>query len=219
MKIYFLFKTFYRILFYYFSSTKRYINLLILILKFKPKTILEIGVYNGSRAKQMIEAAKIFQNEILYYGFDLFEMMIENHKLKDQEFSKFPLHCSVIKQKLLKVSQNIFLYKGYTQKTLKKFHPINNLIEYIFIDGGHSTETIKSDWKNIQKYINKNTIVIFDDYYVNYENLEILKKVGCNKVISQIDKKKYLIQKLPFTDIFFKNNKKIGIRMISVKLK
>ena len=37
-----------------------------------PKKILEIGVYNGRRSLQMIEAAKIFNKDIFYKmkGFD-----------------------------------------------------------------------------------------------------------------------------------------------------
>ena len=72
MKIVFLLKTLLRIIYYLQSNEKRYVNLLIQIFKKKPKKIVEIGVYNGRRAIQMIEAAKIFNKDVEYYGFDLF---------------------------------------------------------------------------------------------------------------------------------------------------
>ena len=44
-----------------------------LIIKNKPKKIIEIGVYRGTRSLEMIECAKIFNTEIYYFGFDLFD--------------------------------------------------------------------------------------------------------------------------------------------------
>ena len=71
-KIYFFILTIFRVIIYVFFGYKRYANILLLILKFRPKNILEIGVYKGTRSLQMIEAALIFNNSIKYYGFDLF---------------------------------------------------------------------------------------------------------------------------------------------------
>ena len=74
-RIYYLILTIYRIIKYLLSNTKRYSNILFFVLLHKPKTILEIGVYTGRRAQEMIEAAKVFNKKIEYYGFDLFELM------------------------------------------------------------------------------------------------------------------------------------------------
>ena len=86
--LYFFTLTIYRILRYLFSKTKRYSILLFLILVNRPKSILEIGVYNGVRAREMIEAAKVFNSNIDYYGFDLFEIMSQN--ILTEELSKIP---------------------------------------------------------------------------------------------------------------------------------
>ena len=71
-------------------------------------------------------------------------------------------------------NENIYikLIKGDTKQSLKQFKI--KKIDFVFIDGGHSIETIKNDWLNIQKLINKKSVVIFDDYY---ENKEISKKI------------------------------------------
>ena len=112
------------------SNEKRYVNLLFQILKKRPKKILEIGVYNGRRAIQMIEAAKIFNKNIEYYGFDLFEGLTK--KIYNTEASKFPSTIDKIKE-LLNNRAKIFLYKGFTNETLKKFSLNGVNIDFIFI--------------------------------------------------------------------------------------
>ena len=117
IRIYYLVLTIYRIIKYLLSNTKRYSNILFFVLLHKPKTILEIGVYTGRRAQEMIEAAKVFNKKIEYYGFDLFEMM--NNKILKKEMSKIPNSKKKILQKLSKIA-NVMLFKGYTNKTLPK---------------------------------------------------------------------------------------------------
>jgi hypothetical protein len=171
---------------------------------------LEIGVYNGKRANEMIEASKIFNNKINYYGFDLFEKM--NKKLLLKESSKHPSSKSEILKKLSKSNVNIKLFSGYTNKTLPMFIKKKIKVDFVFIDGGHSIRTIRHDWKNISKLMTKNTVVILDDYYENNE--KIIKKFGCNKVVKEINKKYYKISKLPNVDrIKLKN---LNIRMIKI---
>ena len=75
LKIYYLILTLFRIFKYLLSNTKRYSNLLFLILIHKPKSIVEIGIYKGFRSKEMIQAAKIFNSDVQFFGFDLFEMI------------------------------------------------------------------------------------------------------------------------------------------------
>jgi predicted O-methyltransferase YrrM len=132
---FYLFKTIIRIFLYLFSNTKRYSNLLFYILLHRPKSILEIGVYDGRRALQMIEAAKIFNNRINYYGFDLFEDFSKFSNILDKELSKKPKNQFVIKNNLRRIA-NVILYKGFTKKTLKNFTKNNSAkIDFVFIDG------------------------------------------------------------------------------------
>jgi predicted O-methyltransferase YrrM len=199
---------------YFFSKTKRYLNIFFLIIKSKPKSILEIGIYRGLRSSEMIQLAKIFNKNIHFYGFDLFENI--NLKKKKEELSKYPYSIKIIYEYLKNVSTNINLYKGNTINTLKN-NLNNKKINFIFIDGGHSIKTISNDWKNCIKFLNKETIVIFDDYYVG--NHKIIKKFGCNNLINNLCKKKYHTKVLPFTDYFQLMEKKTGIKMVLVKLK
>ena len=77
-----------------------------MILKFKPKSVLEIGVYKGLRSAQMIKAAKVFNNEVNYYGFDLFENFYLKKKILDKELSKKPNSLNNIQNFLKNMRKN-----------------------------------------------------------------------------------------------------------------
>lgn len=213
MKLIYLLKTIYRILYYLQSDKKRYLNLLVQILKTKPKKILEIGVYNGKRAIQMIEAAKIFNKEVEYFGFDLFEEM--NEEIYNAEVSKFPKSFDKIKN-LLDRHAKIFLYKGFTEDTLKKFSLEGIKVDFIFIDGGHSVETIYNDFFYSSKVAARNASIVLDDYYKT--NSIDLEKFGSNKIYEKIKLENNQIKLLPFTDTFHdKNGGFKSIKMFMVK--
>jgi hypothetical protein len=177
-RLYFFFQFLKNLLFYFFSEYKRYAQLLLIVFLKRPKSIVEIGVYKGKRSKELIEVAKIFNNKINYYGFDLFDLF--NRKIDLKEFSKKPNSENDIKYKLSKLA-NVMLFKGFTHNTLPTF---NKKIDLIFIDGGHSVKTIANDWHYVKKMMHKDTYVLFDDYYSN--NKKIIRKFGCNNIIRDL---------------------------------
>lgn len=166
----------------------------------KPKFILEIGVFEGVHAKQMIECAQKFSKNVIYYGFDLFEDYTKEIKKIEGSKAGNPIY-SEIKKNLERTGAIINLYKGFTRDTLPKFvREEGPLIDFIFIDGGHSLETIANDWFWCLKLMHKQTIVIFDDYWHNRLDF------GCKKLIDNISQISSLIkfkaQILEPTDIF-----------------
>ena len=213
-KIFFFILTILRILKYLLSKKKRYSNLLINILIERPKSILEVGVYNGNRALEMIQAARVFYDEINYYGFDLFEDF--KKEILKKEHSKTPISKKKITDKLSNYGI-IKLYKGYTEKTLPKFSKKKIFVDFIFIDGGHAIKTIDNDWKHCSKLMKKNSLVIFDDYYLGDKN--ILSKFGSNKTYKKISINNYHKAFLPFVDEFDKKYYLQRIKMFKVKLK
>ena len=213
-KIFFFILTIFRILKYLLSKKRRYSNLLINILIERPKSILEVGVYNGNRALEMIQAARVFYNEINYYGFDLFEDFQKN--ILEKEYSKIPISRKKITHKLSHYG-TIKLYKGFTEKTLPKFLKKKILVDFIFIDGGHAIKTIENDWKYCSKLMRKDSLVIFDDYYLGNKNL--LSKFGSNKTYKKISINNYRKALLPFVDEFDKKYYLQRIKMFKVKLK
>ena len=199
-----------RIIKYLISDTKRYSIILSTIFYYRPKSIIEIGVYRGVRAKEMIQAAQIFNKNIEYFGFDLFEMIDSN--IQKKELSKIPNSEKDTLKNLSKYAK-VKLFKGYTTKTLDKLK--NKKVDLIFIDGGHKLSTIKNDWTKSKKFQKKNTIIIFDDYYLH--DKKIIKHFGCNLVINKISEKKYLKKFCFFVDNFIHLKKKLCIKMIFLK--
>jgi len=185
----FLLRTVIRFFQYLLSPTRRYAYLLLLILRHRPKTILEIGVYTGKRSKDMILASRIFNNRVSYFGFDLFEDFYKEKEILRKEFSKKPLTKKIIYNNLRKLAKTQ-LFKGYTSKTLEKFSNKKIKVDFIFIDGGHSIETIRNDWFWVKKFLHKKSVVIFDDFYQT-KNTNIINKFGCNLVIRRLTKDYY----------------------------
>ena len=210
INFFYLILTILRIIKYLISDTRRYSNILSIILYYKPKSIAEIGVYRGVRSREMIQAAKIFNKNIEYFGFDLFEMI--NKKIQKKELSKIPYSKKDIQNKLSKHAK-VKLFKGYTKKTLDKLK--NKKVDLIFIDGGHRLSTIQNDWIKSKKFQKRNTIIIFDDYYLN--NKKIIKNYGCNQVVNKISDKNYTKKFFFFTDKFIHLKQRLDIKMILLK--
>lgn len=192
------------------KEPRRYKYLFQIIRNNKCKKIMEIGTWNGEHALQMIEEAKKNPppEEIQYYGFDLFELADSETTL--QEFAKIPPTLETVRGSLEKTNAKIHLYKGHTRDTLPKV--INELpkMDFVFIDGGHSIDTIENDWKYVQEVMDEETIVIFDDYW-NRDD------AGCKKVVEGIDKTKFEVKILPNQDKFKKEWGILKINFVQVK--
>ncbi|KXB01225.1 hypothetical protein AKJ44_02780 [candidate division MSBL1 archaeon SCGC-AAA261F17] len=98
------------------------------------KKIMEIGVAGGENAKTMVKAAS--QNspvdKIEYYGFDTFGGK-DNSRMKN------------VSRKLESTGCKFRLFKGNSIETLPEAVKSLPLMDFIFIDGGHSYQAVKSD--------------------------------------------------------------------------
>ncbi len=140
----------------------------------KPKAILEVGTWDGRRALAMLNLSP----ESKYYGFDLFEDATPQTDKEEFNVKKHNLMSEVYERL---TGFDVTLFKGNTRETLKNF---NEPIDFVWLDGGHSVETIRSDWENIKRCLTKDAIVFFDDYF---EGAGIdTKKFGCNEVVKDL---------------------------------
>ena len=148
------------------------------ILKKKPKTFLEIGVFHGVTARNICELLyQIHKDEFKYIGLDLFEKNEENkfevipdtnfkNPLKQIYFKYIkredPYSIKAVKDLLKKFEKNIYLIKGNSNSVLKKIDM--KKIDFVFIDGGHEYNTVVNDLNNCKEVINLNGTVMCDDY-------------------------------------------------------
>lgn len=193
---------------------KRYANLLKVINENKCRRIMEIGVFDGVHATQMISVAKIFHpaEQIEYFGFDLFELLTEE-ELK-QEFAKRPPVFHEVQERLEKTGANIHLYRGNTKATLPQLKNSLDPMDFIFIDGGHCIDTISSDWKSVKDLMTERTIVIFDDYFTNTE--PEVKGIGCQTLIDSLDRNIYRVEILKPMDTFVHEWGILEVNMVKV---
>ena len=148
------------------------------IIKKKPKSFLEVGVFHGVTARNVCEALyKIHKNEFKYIGLDLFEKSDENkhevipnttfsNPLKTFYFRYIkrqnPYSIVAVKDLLKKFENNIHLIKGNSKVLLKKIDMTK--IDYVFLDGGHDYSTVKNDLNCCDEVIQFNGTVLCDDY-------------------------------------------------------
>lgn len=181
-------------LFHMVYGPKRYKHLYKSIKKIKAKKILEIGVWNGKRAVKMIETARKLNEDVEYYGFDLFDDLSEDAYKK--EMSKRPPSQDSVQNILDTTGAKITLHAGNTLESLPKAVASLPKMDFIFIDGGHSNETVKSDWEAVSVLMHKESIVIFDDYWRNRTD------GGSKLTVDAIDTSLYKVEILPEIDVF-----------------
>ena len=155
--------------------------------KKRPKTFLEVGVFHGVTARNVCELLyKIHKNDFKYVGIDLFEVNDENKSevipsttfsspLKNFYFKHIkrqnPYSKKAVEDLLKKFNDKINLIKGNSNLILKKIDM--SKVDYVFLDGGHTYETVKNDLENCLEVINSNGIVMCDDY--NFGHLPDVK--------------------------------------------
>ena len=152
------------------------------ILLSNPKKFLEIGVFQGVTSRNICELLyEMHGLNFKYIGVDIFEHddktkdeVIPNINFKNplkQFYYRYikkenPYSLISVKKLLKKFEQNVEILKGDSKKILSEIDLTE--VEYVFIDGGHSYETVKSDLNNCKIVIENKGIVLCDDYDLSY---------------------------------------------------
>lgn len=162
--------------------TTRYMQLHQAVREKQPKAILEVGTWNGMRALALLNLSP----KSVYYGFDVFEDATV--ELDRREFNLKGSGLPVKPHYMMQEVENrltgfdVHLYKGDTNETLKTFKP-EVPIDFAWIDGGHSVETIRSDWKNVKRVLAPDAWVFFDDYFSGGIDTA---RIGCNEIVKDL---------------------------------
>lgn len=172
-------------LFFRKSSFKKDIKnaqlLIKLIYEAKPKNFLEVGILEGATSRNICEALNDIHNQsFTFIGIDLFgEDEVLNNTKEYTPISKKisnplkwiyfklilkmdPNSKKCVEHLLRKFKNSIQLYKGYSKNILRQIDLAK--IDFVFLDGGHSYETVKEDLNILTSKLKKNSIIICDDY-------------------------------------------------------
>ena len=165
---------------------------------YNPKNVLEIGVFCGVTARNTCDLLeKINGKDFSYIGVDLFgsdqsetKDEIEPTFLKDQKFSN-PLKniyynyilrenlnsIESVGKLLKKYNSNIKLIAGDTNKVLKEINLQN--IDFVFLDGGHSYQTVINDLTILYENMKgKKKVILCDDYGIESYIPEVEKAIN-----------------------------------------
>lgn len=139
---------------------RRYRKLFEIVRELHPKHIVEIGTWQGKRACEWMGLT-----DCIYTGFDLFEQATKETDI-DEFNVKSHTEVSEVGLQLEAAGFNKFqLIRGNTRETLPLWLDKIPPFDFAFIDGGHSVETIQSDFEHISKHIQPGGTIIIDDYY------------------------------------------------------
>lgn len=182
-----------------FKKDKKNGNFLLkLVSKHKPQNFLEIGVLEGVTSRNICEILnKIHNGNFSFTGIDLFgEDLLDNNSKEFTPISKKisnpfkwlyfklvlrmePHSKECVDYLLKKFKVSISILKGYSGVILNKIDL--KKIDFVFLDGGHSYNTVKKDLQILLSKLEENAIVICDDYNINH--------YGVRKAVDEIKNK------------------------------
>lgn len=130
----------------------------------KCQFIGEIGTHHGGTAYQLVSYLAPRVNHLTYHGYDVFDLVKGDKEFADKERNgKGAGSLDKAKQnfrKAIKRYGNISyeLFQGFTNDTLT--NPV--AYDFVYIDGGHSYETVKHDYSMVKD----SKLIVFDDYKI-----------------------------------------------------
>ena len=149
----------------------------------KPKNFLEIGIFHGVTARNVCNLLySIHGEDFKFTGIDPFlndvDAKVSEHIPKTNFLNPLkkiyynyivrlnPYSFESVQKLLKKFSNNINIIQDFSYNILKDINV--GVFDYVFIDGGHKYETVKSDLESLLDVINNNGIILCDDYDLTY---------------------------------------------------
>ena len=146
-----------------------------------PKNFLEIVVFHGVTSRNVCDLLySIHGDDFKFTGIDLFDLnILKEDQSPSPKFSNplknfyynyiirlNPYSLESVQKLLKKYKNNVNIIKGNSQKILKEITLDN--FDYVFLDGGHSYETVIGDLKCLKKVVENNAVILCDDYDLTY---------------------------------------------------
>ena len=128
----------------------------------KPQSIVEIGVHRGDRMEQMIRAARQYQEDIMYWGYDLWELLPDAGLVGHGKGVSTRAQC----EHRLRLLENELGFLPSSRMTLRQGDIADTLmnlteVDLVFIDADHRKESIQRDYKRVRD----SQVIVLDDWY------------------------------------------------------
>lgn len=166
-----------------------------LVYQLKPKTIFEIGTYNGFTtlhfAYNAPEDSKIYtldlppdfevQDKAHYSYDDLMVVELSKKNIANRVYKKDPMGRKIIE---------LF---GDSEKF--DFSPYYGKMDLIFIDGNHSHQYVKSDTENAFKMLSPNGVILWHDfdYIIHRDVFKFLNNLSKQHKIYSIPRTRFAV--------------------------
>lgn len=158
--------------------------------------IVEVGTWNGGRAIEMALSAFEKNDTVHYIGFDLFEEATaesDEHELNTKPHNFLEAVEKRLTDFALKMKQErgktftFKLFKGDSKRMLPLARKEIRKSRFAYIDGGHSEETVRSDYLNLSHC----DVIVFDDFFTADPDGRILgeEHQGTNRLVKDLAEK------------------------------
>lgn len=159
---------------------QRYSQLADIVKFVRPQSIIEVGTHSGKRADRLCREALKHNSRVHYTGYDLFDLATPQTDAQEAN-GKGPGSIAEARRRLDRLKQaypgfTYDLVRGNTRKTL---HGTEQGADLVYIDGGHSVETIRGDYEAVKL----SRVIVFDDWY---EGGIDTSRFGCNAVLEGV---------------------------------
>ena len=193
-----------------YRDGSRYDHIAAEIRRLRPGKIVEIGTCKGDNAERMLRLA-LWYRQADYYGFDLFEEM--GPEKFAQETAIWPAPMELVESRLKGIkfrgrTPGVRLFKGDTTRTLRDAAPEIGRADLIYIDGGHSYETVRSDWENSAALCGPGTVVLIDDY----------PNWGVGPLVDGIDRSRWKVEIIEPGDFFHHSDPPLNCKLARVTM-
>ncbi len=183
---------------------KRYEFLMLLVEYLQPVSFLEVGTWKGERSSWIARKLPGLER---FVGFDFFESGTEQEHIAEKTINCQHAAKQAVRDLIMSRSANkdlnLELVEGNTQVTLPAFLEAGNAkaFDFVFMDGGHSLETIASDWKYCSQLVKDDGVVVLDDYHFHHFDF------GCRPLVdSLIQGGEHVVRFYPMIETLKSNN-------------
>lgn len=161
----------------------------------RPINALEIGVWYGEGSTKIWLDALIEKSSITLIDFwkpyasnrDKQDSAFDYQKMDNLTHEAFINTINVVREYEAKKDLNITIIRGSSKDYLKNF--TSNTFDFIYIDGNHQYDSVKSDIVNAKRIVNQKFGIICGDDYENDPTPEILELARKNTDVDFLKEK------------------------------